>query len=414
VKLESSLGIAFQPLQKPARYKGAHGGRSSGKSHAFAEMLVLRCFKIPGLRWMCVREVQQSLNESVKRLIEEKIDSMGVGAYFEIQHDRIVTPGKGVIVFVGMQNHTASSIKSYQGFDGAWVEEAQTLSMISLRMLTPTIRKDYKDGTTSEIWFSWNPHSPDDPVDQFLRGDPPGDSVVVCVNYWDNPKLPKSSMIEIENSKKRSTAEYLHDWCGEYYTLSDAMVFKNWKVEEFEVPDTAMIRQGADWGYSVDPSVLVQCYIVGKTLYVPYEAYQVGCEINFLPELFRTVPDANRWPITADSSSPDKISYLRNHGFPHIYPAVKGKRSVEEGIEFLRSFDIVVHPRCKSTIEELRKYCYKVDPLTQAVIPVLEDKNNHVIDSLRYALEGARVAQNSSNRQPATILPMENYFRKSA
>ena len=362
---------------------------------------------------MCVREVQQSLNDSVKRLIEEKIMSMGVDPYFEVQHDRIITPGNGVIVFVGMQNHTASSIKSYQGFDGAWVEEAQTLSQTSLRMLTPTIRKDYPDGTTSEIWFSWNPHSPEDPVDNFLRGDPPEGSIVVCANYWDNPQLPKSMLLEIENAKKRSTAEYLHDWCGEYYTLSEAMVFKNWKVEEFDIPETALIRQGADWGYSVDPSVLVQSYIIGKNLYIPYEAYQVGCEINFLPELFRTIPGSTRWPIIADSSSPDKISYLRNHGFQHIYPAVKGNRSVEEGIEFLRSFDIIVHPRCKNTIEELRKYCYKVDPLTQKVIPVLEDKNNHVIDALRYALEGARTAQRT-NKAPSenNILPITHFFNR--
>lgn len=363
---------------------------------------------------MCVREVQQSLNDSVKRLLEERIDAMGVGSYFEIQHDRIITPGGGVIVFVGMQNHTASSIKSYQGFDGAWVEEAQTLSQISLRMLTPTIRKDYPDGTTSEIWFSWNPHSPEDPVDNFLRGNPPEGSIVVNANYWDNPHLPKSSLIEIQNAKARSTAEYLHDWCGEYFTVSEAIYFKNWEVKEFEVPDEVVIRQGADWGFSVDPSVLIQCYIVGQKLYIPYEAYQVGCEIPALPNLFDTIPDARKWPITADSSRPETISYLRSHGFPKIYPAVKGKRSIEEGLEFIKGFDVIIHPRCKHTIHEFRNFGYKVDPLTQKVIPVLEDKDNHVIDSVRYALEGARLAKKTQDRAPATIIPMKHYFSGKA
>jgi len=103
-----------------------------------------------------------------------------------------------------------------------------------------------------------------------------------------------------------------------------------------------------------------------------------------------TVPEAEKWPITADSARPETISYMQRHGFPKIMPAVKGARSLEEGIEFLRSFDIVVHPRCKHTIDELTLYSYKRDPLTDKVIPVLEDKDNHVIDAIRYACEGAR------------------------
>jgi phage terminase large subunit len=135
---------------------------------------------------------------------------------------------------------------------------------------------------------------------------------------------------------------------------------------------------------------LVQCAIVGRTLYVPHEAYRVGCEIDTLPDLFRTVPDAERWPTVADSARPETISYMVRHGFPKMLAAVKGAKSLEEGVEFLKAFDIVVHPRCKHLIDELTLYSYEVDPLTGQVMPKLADKDNHVIDSLRYACEGAR------------------------
>jgi len=136
----------------------------------------------------------------------------------------------------------------------------------------------------------------------------------------------------------------------------------------------------------------VQCAIVGRTLYVAHEAYRVGCEIDFLPDLFRTIPDAERWPTIADSARPETISYMQRHGFAKMLKAIKGAKSLEEGVQFLQSFDIVVHPRCLHTIDELTSYSYEVDDLTGLVLPKLKDKNNHVIDSLRYACEGARRA----------------------
>ena len=132
----------FEPLLRPSRYKGAHGGRGSGKSHFFAELLVEEAFLNPGLRAVCIREVQKSLKESAKRLVEDKIQTLGLGKSFEVLRDEIRTPGGGVIIFQGMQDHTAESIKSLEGFDRAWIEEAQTLSDRSLTLLRPTIRKE--------------------------------------------------------------------------------------------------------------------------------------------------------------------------------------------------------------------------------------------------------------------------------
>lgn len=337
---------------------------------------------------VCVREIQKSLDQSVKKLLVSKIEAMNAGAYFDVQDAKIKSTHGGLIIFQGMQDHTSDSIKSLEGYDILWGEEAQSLSQRSLDLMRPTIRKP-----GSELWFSWNPDRPTDPIDVLLRGEsPPPDCVVVRANYQDNPFLPDVLRAELEYDRARDPEKYAHIWLGEYQRNSEARVFRNWTVEEFTRPKGTVYRFGADWGFSIDPSVLVRCDIDAHRLYVDYEAYMIGCEINNLPELFMSVPEAEKWPITADSARPETISYMQKHGFPKIFPAVKGARSLEEGVEFLRSFDIVVHPRCKHLIDELTMYSYKTDPLTGKVIPILEDKNNHVIDSLRYACEGARRA----------------------
>ena len=374
----------FEPLLAPARYKGAHGGRASAKSHFFAGLMIEENIS-DRLDNVCLREVQKDLKFSVKKLLESKIADMNAGHYFDVQDRVIKTRHGGIIIFEGMQNHTADSIKSLESFDRAWFEEAHKCSDRSLTILRPTIRKP-----GSQLWFSWNPEKSSDPVDAFLRLEKVPDSIVVKTTYRDNPFLSREIRDEIEYDRKRDPEKFRWVWEGEYLQNSEARVFRNWRVEEFDIDTAWVLRQGADWGFSVDPSVLVQCAIVGRTLYVPHECYMVGCEIDMLPDLFRTVPDAERWPTVADSSRPETVSYMRNHGFPRMLSAVKGARSVEEGIEFLRSFDIVVHPRCKHLIDELTLYSYQRDKLTDQVIPKLEDKDNHVIDALRYACEGAR------------------------
>ena len=151
------------------------------------------------------------------------------------------------------------------------------------------------------------------------------------------------------------------------------------------------------------PATLIRCDIDGNRLYVDFEAYMIGCEIVNLPDLFDRVPESRKWFITADSARPETISYMRSHGFPKINQSVKGKGSVEEGISFLQSFDIVVHPRCVHLIDELTMYSYKTDPLTGQVLPILQDKNNHVIDALRYACEGARRAKKAPEKRAMSI-----------
>jgi phage terminase large subunit len=230
---------------------------------------------------VCLRETLKSLEFSVKKLLEGKIEAHNAGAYFEVQDRRILSKHGGVTIFEGMQNHTSESIKSLEGFDRAWFEEAQNASDKSLTLLRPTIRKP-----GSQLWFGWNPGKKTDPIDVLLRGE----SRRLVPSWfrrttWTTHGSPRCCG-EMEYDRRRDPDKYAHVWLGEYEKNSEKRVFKNWKVEEFEVDPHAVIRQGADWGFSVDPTVLVQCYIVGRKLYVPYEAYQVGCEITDTPELF--------------------------------------------------------------------------------------------------------------------------------
>jgi phage terminase large subunit len=204
----------FAPLDRPARYKGARGGRGSGKSHFFAERILLNHASKPGFRSVCIREFQNSLRESSKRLIEDKMAQLSLGEHagFSRRNDSILTPGGGIISFIGMQDANAESIKSLEGYQVAWVEEAATLSARSLSLLRPTIRAD-----NSELWFSWNPRRKTDAVDALLRADiPPSDAVVIGANWRDNPFFPAVLEQERLDCMRMQPDQYPHIWEGEY------------------------------------------------------------------------------------------------------------------------------------------------------------------------------------------------------
>ena len=415
--LRMPVASVFAPLEAPVRYQGAKGGRASAKSHYFAEKLIRRCLAAP-TRAVGVRETQTSIDQSVHQLLKDKIAHYKLeGEYFKVTDNYIEGRNGSLITYKGMQNHTAVGIKSLEGADIAWVEEAQSLSKHSLTTLRPTIRKPF-----SQIWFSWNPNSPKDAVDNFLLVEKPTNSVVVHATYRDNPWLPPEMLEEMRHDRERDPDRYAHVWLGKYKALSEARVFRNWrqgKPEEFN-PKGKTQYFGSDFGFAQDPSVLIGCYIEGRTLYVFAEAYAIGCDIDHTPFLFAGtndeginelnpqglqslpfqkrreftgIPRCHEWVITADSSNPQLIAYLKAHGFPRMVGAIKGPNSVAEGVEFLKSYDIVVHPNCVHTIDELTSYSFKVDPKTEIILPQLEDKKNHVIDALRYAVERLRRAR---------------------
>ena len=396
-------------LTKTARYKGYYSGRGCAKSHTFAEAALILAAK-RGWLWLCCREHQKSIRDSVKALLDAKIVDSGLVDYFHSTNNEIGARSGGGFIFEGLANNV-QGIRSKEGVNAVWIEEANTVKQSSLDVLIPTIRRP-----KSEIWFSWNPRFETDPVDKMLRGIRTDEltefdrtlaresgydewQIVRRVTIEDNPFYPSILLAEAERDKRRDPDRYAHIWMGEYAKHSEARVFRNWQIGEMDVPAGARPYYGADWGFSIDPTVLVRCFVFPdkRKLYIDAEVSAIGVEVDKRPEFFDRIADGpndilhpRKWPIKADSSNPETISYMQKHGYPRMEGARKGPGSVEEGIAFLQSYDIVVHERCKRTIDELTLYCYETDPLTDEVLPKLADKTNHVIDSLRYAVESIR------------------------
>lgn len=230
------------------RYRGAKGGRASGKSHFFGEAVIERLIEEPNTKIICIREVQKSLEFSSLQLLKDKINKMGVGHYFEIQKNRIMTvKGKGIVIFQGMQDHTAESVKSLEGFDVAWVEEAQSMSNRSLELLDPTIRKE-----GSELWFSWNPNLDTDPVEQIFKNN--DNAVLVHVNYLDNPFVTDATKEMAERTRANNVLKYNHIWLGDYMkeiegALWNGDMLQASRVNKDEIPDLTRIV------VAIDPSV---------------------------------------------------------------------------------------------------------------------------------------------------------------
>lgn len=371
----------LEPMLYPKRYKGLKGGRGSGKSHFFAEDVVERMILNPDHNVVCIREIQKSLKFSAKKLVEDKIKEFQASHLFDINLTEIRRiGGTGVMIFQGMQDHTADSIKSLEGFNTAWVEEAQSISARSLELLLPTIRAE-----GSEILFSWNPYDEDDPVEQLFKEESDS-SICIHINYTQNKLLPQTLKDEAERHLKNNPDTFSHVWLGEYRKLSAAQIFKNYEIREFEAPYGTEFLHGADWGFSNDPNAINRLWIDGKTIYIDYEAHGEHTEIDDIPELWETIPDIKQWQVRADNARPELISHMKRKGF-RVMPSEKGAGSVEAGISFLLNYKIVIHPRCKHTAKEFSKYSYKVHRLTGDILPEVVDDWNHHIDAIRYAIE---------------------------
>lgn len=226
------LGLSIPKLarlRQPSRYKGAWGGRSSGKSHTFAELVVLRMLLDPHCSVVCIREIQKSLKLSAKKLIETKIAQFQLGHLFEIQETQIKRRGgTGICIFQGMQDHTADSIKSLEGFLIAWVEEAQSMSERSITLLRPTLR-----AIGAELWFSWNPRRRADAVEKLLRSrsGEKDNAIVLHVNYTDNPLCPPDIIAEAEDDRMNNPDDYDHTWLGAYENLGSKVVIPASHIE---------------------------------------------------------------------------------------------------------------------------------------------------------------------------------------
>ena len=366
-----------------ARYRVLHGGRGGGKSWAVARVLIGLCFA-KRLRILCTREFQKSIKDSVHRLLTDQIEAMGLGSYFEILQQEIKGPNGSQFLFSGLANNTVESIKSFEGIDLCWVEEAQTVSERSWEILIPTIRND-----NSEIWVTFNPNEELDPTYQRFIVNTPPSAMVRRLNFYDNPWFPDVLSKEKDYLFSIDPEAAQHIWLGECRKVSNAQVLRGrYAVEPFE-PRMDLWDgpyQGADWGFANDPTTLVRVWVYERTLYVEKEVYEIGTDIDMIPALFDRVPDVRKYMIRADSARPETISYMQRSGF-RISAVDKWAGSVDDGVEHLRSYErIVIHPDCRHAIEEARLYSYKVDRLTGDVLPAIVDKHNHILDAIRYSL----------------------------
>lgn len=444
ITVDTAIPIAFRDLiLKRARYKGYWSGRGAAKTHSFASALIMKAATTRHFRALCCREIQRSIKESVKKVLDDKIEQLHLTHMFHSTKDRISTRLGGEIFFEGLRDNV-ESIRSYEGINVLWLEEAHRVSAKSLEIVVPTIRMP-----GSEIWASYNPDKPSDPVDRLFRekdaegrilellNQPPKELWQDQYDEWmighrlqleDNPFFANSPMLlEMERDKRRDPDRYAHVWLGEYSRLSEATVFRNWSIGTMVVPEGAVPRYGADWGFAVDPTVLVRVYVFPKErkLYIDAEVVKVGCPIEDTPRLFDSLPEKagpfkedgtllypqhhpRKLTITADSNRPETIHHMRGHGYPKMKGARKGPGSLEEGVEFLKNYEIIVHPNCPVCIDEMTLYAYEVDDHTGEVLPKFADQHNHVIDAIRYSVEDLRRA--APLVQPVVISQPRTYF----
>jgi phage terminase large subunit len=376
-----AFGYLYDPPLGGLRYRVAYGGRGSAKSWQFARALLVHGLSQP-LRILCAREYQASIRDSVHRVLADQIGLLGLSDFYDIKESEIIGANGTAFLFKGLRRDIAQ-IKSTEGIDVCWVEEAEAVSDASWRTLIPTVRKP-----GSEIWVSFNPALADDPTYVRFVAKPPERAVVRKVSYADNPWFPDVLREEAESLRRNDPEAYAHVWGGEPWARTDAQVLAGkWTVEEF-TPDATWGEPlfGADWGFASDPTVIVKVWVRDRMLWVEYADGQPQLDTDGIVRLFDGVPDARRYVIRGDSARPETIAELSKRGF-RVTAAAKWPGNVEDGIQHLRSYDrIVIHPRCKRAIEEARLWRYKTDPRTEDVLPKLVDGNDHAWDSVRYAL----------------------------
>lgn len=370
----------YKPLWKNAKRRNyIYGGRGSGKSHDVAEYCLFRAYQSK-IKVLCTRELQNSIADSVYSLLKNKITDMKLDFFFTVYKDRIVGNNGSEFIFKGIHNNV-SEIKSMENISIAWLEESQSLSRESIDVIVPTIR-----APGSILIFTFNPYKDNDPIYLEMKN-ATEDDLVIKANYSDNPWFPEELRFEMERDKKNDYQKYLWVWEGECLGLSDAQIFRGkYVIENFETPKNADFHFGADWGFANDPTTLVRSFIVGNDLYIDMCAGRVGCDLEDTPSLFNEVQGSSIYPIYADSARPETISFMRSKHY-NVIAAEKWNGSVEDGIQYLRSFSCIhIHERCKAVAEEFDLYQYKVDRQTGEVLRVPVDKFNHYIDAIRYSL----------------------------
>lgn len=378
-----------------ARNRVLHGGRGSSKTRAAALMTAVDGYRFGrsgvGGIMLCGREHLNSLEESSMQEVKEAIRSVPwLDAYYEIGEKYIRSKDRRInYAFTGLR-HNIQGLKSKARILRAWIDEAEHVSDEAWRTLLPTVRAQ-GDWWQSEIWVTYNPESPDSATHRRFRESPSADTKVAEINWQDNPWFPEVLNRErLEDLRKRPDT-YGHVWEGEFLVISDAQVFRDRFRSEAFTPGESWHGPyfGLDFGYAADPTAGVKLWVHENRLFVEYQLYESKLDIDrTVQAAARALPQCTMHTVRCDSARPETIAYLKQNGMPGAIGAKKGQGSVEDGVEYIKSFDeIIIHPRCADVLMEFTKYSYRVDRLSGDIMPKIVDAHNHAIDAIRYALE---------------------------
>jgi len=384
---EAQLGQKFiDTLFADYRHKALHGGRGSAKSWSVATYLPIKASQ-QRKRIVCARQFQNSIRDSSKELVEKRIHALGLAPQFDITERYITHKGtKAQFLFIGLERNV-ESIRSLEGADTVWIEEARNTSAKSMEILLPTVR-----AAGSELIWTWNPEKPTDPVDAYFRKGPlPPRTIATRVSYHDNPYFNQTEMpAEMEVLKAGNYARYRHVWEGEYDLSFETKVFTNVRIGRPEIPSDTPPYYGMDFGFGNDPSFVVKLFVLpGRKIYIAREAYG-RVTMDQLPHLVRSVIRDEGDLVRADSSQPGTIEFLTSRGL-NITAARKGPGSVKSGIMFLQGYEIIIDPDCEKMREEAHLYSWMTDKLTNQTLSTPVDAYNHGWDAVRYATEDVAV-----------------------
>jgi phage terminase large subunit len=389
-KLKFKFPYWFKPFFEKSRYKILYGGRGGAKSWVIADYLLFLAMTKKGTI-LCTRAIQKTLTDSVLSLLKDRIVSLGIASSFKVLSTGITCKVTGTnFIFAGL-NQNIDGLKSIHDIICCWVEEGAYVSKASWEVLTPSIR-----GKGSEIIVTFNPCNARDVIyHNYILNDQINNVLTAEVSYRGNPyysqEIHDERMIALNTL---DTDTYQHVWEGKLLEHSHAQIFKDkWQViakEDFVEPEDTHPYYGLDFGFSQDPTAGIRCFVndADNKLYITHEAVKIGLEIDHtMAFLEKHLPDVGNYTIYADNARPESISFLKRQGLS-IKAVEKGKGSVEDGIEYIKSFDgVVIHERCLETINEFTHYSYKVDERSGDITNKIVDSNNHLVDALRYALE---------------------------
>jgi PBSX family phage terminase large subunit len=388
----------YQPLFKNNwREAGIYGGRYSLKSHTVARYLLIMAMMVK-TRIACFREFQNSIAESSHQLLSDLIHHYGL-IDFEITNNSITNKRNGSdFIFKGLHNNE-QSIKSIEGIDIAWVEEAQTVSKESLEVLTPTVRKD-----GSRIIYTYNRLFEDDPVHTRLVVEGRPNTLIINVNYDIAVKyemMPEVIRLEMEDDKAKRPALYRHKWLGEPNSL-ERKIYKDWNIID-EIPHEARLyRYGLDFGYSVDPTVIVAIYEYNGGFIIDEVTYQKELSNKSIADILNNKDKAL---VIADSAEPKSIDEIRSYGV-NIIGATKGQGSVWQGIQFVQQQKVSLTARSEKIWKAYRNYMLREDR-NGNIINEPDDKIHewsNPLDAIRYGFNGARLKQEQKSD------PVDTYF----